>query len=69
VLNRQGYWISLWRPFADLTNFRTKFTPQNHPKYIWARPATASKAKVAALLQALGTDGVASISSEPSDAN
>ncbi len=54
VINNQGIWITLWRPYASLTNFRAKFTPEKHPKHIWARPATATKAKIAALHQALG---------------
>jgi hypothetical protein len=55
VMNREGRWITLWRPFGELTNFRTKFLPPKHPKIIWARPETASRAKVTALLAALSS--------------
>jgi len=53
VINRHGMWISLWRPYSSLTNFRTKFTPTTHAKHIWARPESASRAKVAALKAAM----------------
>lgn len=52
VLNRKGEWISAWRPFDSLTNFRTRFLPPNHVKIIFARPASASRTKVAALIAA-----------------
>jgi len=52
VINRDGIWISLWRPFAELTNFRTKYITAKHPKAIWAQPNTAARAKLTALLQA-----------------
>jgi len=52
AINRSGVWISLWRPFASLTNFRTKFLAAKHPKIIWAQPRTAANAKLTALLNA-----------------
>ncbi|WP_144241200.1 hypothetical protein [Fimbriimonas ginsengisoli] len=52
VMNREGRWITLWRPYSSLKNFRTKFITPNHVKAIWARPDSASRAKVAALIQA-----------------
>lgn len=55
VMNNEGRWITLWRPFSALTNFRTKFLPSSHPKIIWARPNSNSKAKLAAMLNALST--------------
>ena len=53
VISRQGQWVSLWRPYTSLTKFRTKFTPTTHAKHLWARPESASKAKIAALIAAL----------------
>ncbi len=53
VVNRDGLWISLWRPYTSLTNFRTKFIPTSHPKHLWARPLAASKAKIEAMKTAL----------------
>jgi hypothetical protein len=55
VMNREGMWISLWRPYAALTNFRAKFIPKTHAKYIWAVPKSAAQAKVSALVGALSS--------------
>lgn len=52
VMNQDGVWVSLWRPFASLTNFRTKFLPAKHPKIIWAQPKVAANAKLSALVGA-----------------
>ena len=55
VINQDGIWISLWRPFTGLTNFRTKFLPPKHPKIVWAQTNSGAKAKLAALLAAFPT--------------
>ncbi|MGV3618136.1 MAG: hypothetical protein ACO1SV_22650 [Fimbriimonas sp.] len=52
LINRDGEWISQWRPGQTLTNFRARVVHKNHPAFSTALSAAAARGRAATLAKA-----------------
>jgi len=52
VVDREGAWVSQWRPGETMTNFRAKFVPKGHPAFPSALSSAAARGRAATLAKA-----------------
>lgn len=52
AIGRDGQWLTAWRPLGALTNFRTKFIPQQHARFNLAKGKGTAKVQAETLAKA-----------------
>jgi hypothetical protein len=52
VIDRDGDWVTQWRPGETLTNFRAKMVRKEHPMFKFALGSAAARGRAATLANA-----------------
>jgi hypothetical protein len=55
VVDRQGSWVTQWRPGETLTRYRAKVVHRGHPAFDHALGSAAARGRAATLANAFGS--------------